>query len=145
MRKHRVFSMAVFVFLFLMSSLLVGPVQHSTLLAQNPVKRHNLSIKKVKKDKKKVWRIVQSDDTTSAKVTVNRGDIVVWHIKGTDAFFQFSDVNLFGAYNAVLKNNKKLELTVGKDAKSGPNVYSVFCTSDSSFAVGDSPPVIIVE
>ena len=145
MKKYRTILMAVFIMVFFAGVYTDGLFQQVDLQAQNQAKRHVLSIRKMNKNNKRLWRIVQSEDTTNTKVIVQRGDIVVWHVRGTDAFFQFPDENLFGTYTAIAKNNKNLILTVGKDAKIGPNVYSVFCSKDSSFAVGDSPPVIIVK
>ncbi|MEJ2636585.1 MAG: hypothetical protein P8184_14995 [Calditrichia bacterium] len=140
MQNKWMFSAAAILLLALLISFAGLP---PSLLSQQPQKpkEHKLSILKIKKK----WKVARSNDSTQTRVVAQRGDKIVWKAKGSDVFFQFSDDKLFGEYNATLKNGKKLELTVGPEARSGPNVYSVFCLADSSFATGDSPPVIIVE
>lgn len=90
-----------------------------------------------------VWKVVLTG-TTNTVVHVVPGQKIVFHAEGTDVAFQFDNDVLFGGHQKNLKDGKKLTLGVGNVAK-GVYVYSVFCLKPMVFAVGGSPPKIIVD
>lgn len=92
-----------------------------------------------------VWRVVNSADS-SCTVTVNRNDKIIWTAEGTNAEFHFNDA-IFDTSGSdyYVKDSHKLQLKIKGDAKSGTYEYSVFCLADSVYAIGCSPPKIIVE
>jgi hypothetical protein len=100
-----------------------------------------------------VWRVVNPVDST-ATLIVNKNDKIIWTAEGTDAIFQFqdeifdttdSDYNLSQGFTKDLRDGKKLKLKIDKNTPAGTYVYSVFCLADSVYAIGSSPPKIIVE
>ncbi|MBM4169975.1 MAG: hypothetical protein FJ215_12595 [Ignavibacteria bacterium] len=105
-----------------------------------PPVTHELEIKKINNR----WKVV-IQGTTTTTVKAKRGERIVWTAKGTDAYFQFIDTTLFGGFTKSVKAGQKLNLPIGKFAKLGTNVYSVFCYAEKEYAEGDSPPKIIIE
>jgi len=101
-----------------------------------------------------VWKVVDASDYTKTKVKVKKNTTIVWTAEGTDVSFQFPDFlfdpvsrtdSLANGYTKFLKNGKKLKLKIRGSVMPGTYEYAVYCTSDGVFAVGGSPPKIIVE
>jgi hypothetical protein len=101
-----------------------------------------------------VWKVVDASDHTKAKIKVKKKDTIVWTVKGTNAYFQFSNsvFNPSGVSDSLrngstkfIRDGKKLKLKVRDDAPVGPQVYAVFCSEDGVFAQGESPPRIVIE
>jgi hypothetical protein len=106
-----------------------------------PPKQSTLAVMKIDD----VWRVVNSADS-SCTVIVNKNDKIIWTVDGTNAEFHFND-SIFdssgSSYN--VKNGHKLQLKIKGDVQPGSYEYSVFCDADSVYAIGCSPPVIIVQ
>jgi hypothetical protein len=117
------------------SSVLIGEEM------QNPPQDVEISIKKVKKK----WKVVDATDSTNTNIKGKRGQKIVWKAEGSDVYFQFMDDKLVGNYTRRLKDGQKLTLVIGPNAKKGVNYYAVFCLSDSTYAVGGSPPKLTIE
>jgi hypothetical protein len=101
-----------------------------------------------------VWRVVDASDHSKAKIKVKKKDTIIWTVKGTNAYFQFSNsvFNPSGVSDSLknestkfIADGKKLKLKVRDDAPVGPQVYAVFCSADGVFAQGESPPRIIID
>jgi len=115
-----------------------------------PANKYQLKVVKVKG----VWKVVDASDYTKSKVKVKKKDTIVWTVEGTDTYFQFP-ANLFnavgaadslvGGYTKFVKDGKKLTLKVKDNAPAGTYEYAVFCTADGVFAIGESPPKIVIE
>lgn len=112
-----------------------GPTQ----TPQDAPKDVHVSIAKVEN----VWKVVLTG-TTITEVHVVEGQKIIFHAEGTDVYLQFDDTNLFGGHLKMIKNGKTLVLGVGQVEK-GVYTYSAFCDGPKVFAVGDSPPKIIVD
>lgn len=106
----------------------------------------------IKKDGK-AWKIVDAADLKNTVIKAKKKDIIVWTAQGTDAHFQFShkcfkhdtpEHELDGGFTKFLKSGKTLKLMVKNDAPVGDEIYAVFCTTDSVFAQGSTPPKIIL-
>ncbi len=106
---------------------------------QEPPADLHLSIKKVGN----VWKAVLTG-TTQTEVHVTEGQKIIFHAEGTDVYLQFDNDKLFGGHTRVIKNGQKLTLGVGQVEK-GVYVYAAFCTTPGVYAVGGSPPKIIVD
>lgn len=115
-----------------------------------PANKYQLKVVKVKG----VWKVVDASDYTISKVKVKKKDTIVWTVEGTDTYFQFP-ANLFnavgaadslvGGYTKFVKDGGKLTLKVKDNAPAGTYEYAVFCTADGVFAIGESPPKIVIE
>lgn len=115
----------------------------------SPPSTKELSIKKIDG----VWKVVDSENKT--KVNVKGGDKITWTTEGSDVLFQFPDAkylkdeatseDLPNGYTTSVKNGKKLKLKIKDDARQDTVVYSVFVDIDSVYAVGSSPPKIIID
>jgi hypothetical protein len=101
-----------------------------------------------------VWKVVDATDYSKTTVKVNKKDKITWTVVGTDASFQFPENlldpvdttdNLKDGYTKSLKDGHTLKLKIKDNVKAGTYDYSVYCTADEVFAVGSSPPRIIVE
>ena len=94
-----------------------------------------------------IWKVVNPADSTF-KLIVHPNDKIVWTTVGTNALFKFND-DIFDStganYSKYIKDGKELKLKIKDKAKKGIYEYSVFCTPDSVYAIGGSPPKIIVE
>lgn len=119
----------------------------------------NLKIKKVNNE----WKVV--DESYATQVKAKTGDKVTWTAEGTDAYFQFIEGKLVAKEKDKEKASKKGEaeslaeiyttnkvaagesvsFVIRASAAKGKYPYAVFCTADSVFATGDSPPKIIIE
>ena len=122
----------------------------STINTSPPSNTVNLSILKVDG----VWKVVQSADHKNFKVKVKKNTKIIWTAHGSDVSFQFPNFlfspvdaqdTLISSSTKFLKNGKKLKLMVKSYAPSGTFEYAVFCTTDGAFAIGGSPPKIIIE
>ena len=114
-----------------------------------PPKNYDLAVMQIDG----VWKVVNAADSTTV-VKVKKNDKIVWTAEGTDAVFQFQDqifdttdgnYSLSQGFSEDLRDGKKLKLKIKKDTPAGTYVYSVFCVADSVYAIGSSPPKIIVE
>ncbi len=103
------------------------------LLAPVPPGSTVYELKVVKVDG--VWRVVDASDHSKAKVKVKKKDTIVWTVKGTNAYFQFSNsvFNPSGVSDSLrngsakfIRDGKKLKLKVRDDAPVVPQVYAVF-------------------
>ncbi len=104
--------------------------------------KHQISIRMI--DDK--WKVVDARDATITDITVARGDTVVWVAPpDSDLYFQFMDEHLVGHYTQDLKKEQRLMLTIGNQARRGPNPYAVFMYDAKVYAQGDSPPQLIVK
>lgn len=130
--------------------LLVSLTGFLVLPVSPPSKTYDLALIKIGTD----WKVVEANDHTKTKVKVKKKDIIVWSVKGTDAYFQFpaelfnpvsSADSLYNGYTKFVKDGKKLKLEVKDDAPAGTYEYAVFCTADGVFAKGGSPPKIVIE
>lgn len=101
-----------------------------------------------------MWKVVDATDYSKTEVKVKKKDTVIWNIEGTDAYFQFpvelfdpvaAEDSLQNGYTKFVKDGKKLKLKVKDTAEPDTYEYAIFCTADGVFAVGGSPPKIIVE
>ena len=128
-------SIIVLILLLGINNKTVGITGEPTL---NPVKDHQLIIKKVGDE----WKVVLSDDPTKTKVKAKKNDKITWKAEGSDVYFQFMNEDLFGKFKHKMKYGKKLTLTITENAEEGIYRYSVFCLADLQFATGDSPPEI---
>ena len=119
----------------------------------------NLTIKKVNNE----WKVV--DESNATQVKAKTGDKVTWTAVGTNAYFQFIEGKLMAKEKDKDKASKKdeakslAEIYITNKVAAGESVsfiirasvakgkypYAVFCTADSVFATGDSPPKIIIE
>jgi hypothetical protein len=120
-------------------------------VSQSPPSQKNYDLAVIQIDG--VWKVVNAADSTTV-VKVKKNDKIVWTAEGTDAVFQFQDqifdttdgdYSLSQGFTEELRDGKKLKLKIKKDAPAGTYVYSVFCVTDSVYAIGSSPPKIIVE
>lgn len=140
MKKKHILIVTLFAFVIS----LVSFAAKSSILADEskpmPAKVHQLSIKKIDG----VWKVVPNENPTK-KVKARKRDKITWKAEGTEVFFQFMDEKLFGKFKTRGKKNKKVTLTIRNNAKIGTYKYAVFCMEDSTFAVGNSPPEIIIE
>jgi hypothetical protein len=76
---------------------------------------------------------------------VSRGDTVVWVApQNSDVYIQFMDDRLVGSYTQFIEKGQSLSKVIGKEARKGDNPYAVFIYEDSVYAVGESPPRLIV-
>lgn len=101
-----------------------------------------------------VWRVVDASDYTKFKVKVKKNAKIQWTVEGSDAYFQFPDFlfdadspadSLTNGYTKFVKDGKKLKLKVKSDVLADTYEYAVFCTANGAFAIGGSPPKIIIE
>ena len=101
-----------------------------------------------------VWKVVLASDYSKTKVKVKKNDKITWQVVGTDADFQFPqdllnpadpEDSLKNGDTKFVDDGKKLKLKVKDSAEPGTYEYSVFCLADSVYAIGGSPPKIIVE
>jgi hypothetical protein len=118
--------------------------------ASPPAKTVDLKVIKVDN----VWKVVDATDYSKTTVKVKKNDKITWTVVGTDASFQFPEElldpvetsdSLQNGYTKFVRDGKKLKLKIKNSAKAGTYEYSVYCTADSTFAIGGSPPKIIVE
>ncbi|MEX0736051.1 MAG: hypothetical protein WD182_01320 [Bacteroidota bacterium] len=138
MRYRRFLLLTTALAAVLTAVVMVGPDARSAIGSQPQVKKHDISILKIKNR----WKVVSATgDTVKAK----RGEQIVWTAVGSDMYFQFMDDKLFGGFTRKLKAGQKLNLPVATGARRGVNAYAVFCLADKEFATGDSPPIIIIE
>ncbi|MFC2139513.1 hypothetical protein ACFLR4_02520 [Bacteroidota bacterium] len=115
----------------------------------SPPATKDLTIKKIDN----VWKVVDGQNKT--KIHVKGGDKITWLASGSDVTFNFPDAkylkhettgeDLPNGYTAPLKNGKKFKLKIKDNAKQDTIVYSVFVNIDSVYAVGSSPPKIIID
>lgn len=91
------------------------------------------------------WKVVMKDDETCCDATVSRGDRIRWTVEGSDASFQFSDDRLFGDGTRKVRAGNPLVLPIGRNVERGTYPYSVFIHNDMEFAIGQSPPRIIIQ
>lgn len=83
------------------------------------------------------WRVLNTE--------VNLGDTVVWAApEDSDVYIQFMDDRLVGSYTQFIEKGQSLSMVIGKEAHQGDNPYAVFIYEDSVYAVGESPPRLIV-
>ncbi len=101
-----------------------------------------------------VWQVVDASDSTKKPAKVNKKSTIIWDVEGTDTYFQFPDKlfdpvsatdSLNNGYTKFVKDGKKLKLKVKVNTPLGTYEYAIFCTADGVFAIGGSPPKIIVE
>ncbi len=132
---------AAYWFLFLgLVFFCINPVQLNAQQVDSSV-THKLSVKKTGNK----WKTFDKKKNVEKQPKVKKGDYVVWEADSSDVYFQFIDENLFGVYNAFLKQGESLRLEVGKKAKKGKNYYSAFIYNDKAYMEGNSPPAIVVE
>lgn len=105
------------------------------------MREHNVSFRKSGRK----WRPGHKHDPSNIELRTRKGESIVWEADDSDIYFQFHDINLFGAHTMVLKKGEKLVLKVGENAPKGNHVYAAFCLKDREYAEGNSPPIIIVE
>ena len=122
------------------------------LLPLVPPPSKDVDLKVVKVDG--TWKVVLASDYTKTEVKVKKKDVIIWTADGTDVSFQFPDFlfdpvgaddSLHNGYTKFLKDGKTLKLKIKDNVTPGTYEYAVFCTSDGTFAIGGSPPKIIVE
>lgn len=138
------------VILFTGSFILMLLLGMYTIPSTPPTNKIELNVVKVDS----VWKVVDASDYTKYKVKVKKNTTIIWKAVGSDVSFQFPDF-LFSPVNAVdnlkggstkyLKNGKRLKLKVKNDVPIGTYEYAVFCISDGAFAIGGSPPKIVIE
>jgi hypothetical protein len=135
--------------IFLSVFISCGQNNHENTMPTSSVK-HELKIMKIGG----IWKVVNETDSTKTKVVAKRKDTIIWTADGTDAYFQFPDSifkpvgphdSLQNGYTKFLRNGKKFSLKVKANAPLLTYIYAVFCTADSTFAQGDSPPKIILK
>lgn len=91
------------------------------------------------------WKIVDAEDNSITELVVERGDTVVWHApEVSDTFFQFMDEEITGEYTQVLSQGENLTLVIGERAEAGDHPYAVFVYGERAYAVGESPPRMII-
>ena len=101
-----------------------------------------------------IWKVINTTDPASKEAKVKKKDTLVWTVVGTDANFLLPG-KLFDAASSedsiqpgkvkFVKEGKKLKQKVKAGAAVGTYEYSVFCIKDSVYAIGGSPPRIIIE
>jgi hypothetical protein len=91
------------------------------------------------------WKVVMKNDETCCDATVSRGDRIRWTVEGSDASFQFSEDRLFGDGIRKVRAGNPLVLAVSRNIGQGIYPYSVFVHRDMEFAIGQSPPRIIIQ
>ena len=93
-----------------------------------------------------VWKVVELTNPSNKKIKVYRNEFVYWTAVGTDAYLQFPDSifakskDIEDGFTAVVKDGDWLKLKVKGTAVSKTYIYSVFCSIDSVYAKGGSPP-----
>ena len=121
-----------------------------TYSPSSPPNTHELVIMKIDG----IWKVVDAADHTKFTLKAKKKDVIVWTIIGSDASFQFpanlldpvdEGDNLTDGYTKYLKDGKKLKLKVKETAEAGTYEYAVFCSVDGVFAIGGSPPKIIID
>jgi len=141
MKKNITFTL-VFVLVSFFLSGFTGPgLPGQDQPGQAPVTEYKLIIKQIDDE----WRVVHEGDESKSDVVVNRGDRIRWIPQGSDVSFQFMEENLVGHNRRTVKDGRPLVLAIGDEARKGIHPYSVFIHKDLTYAVGQSPPRIIVE
>ena len=115
-----------------------------------PANKYKLKVIKIDGE----WKVVDASDYSKTHVKVKQNDTIVWTVAGTNTYFQFPAKlfnpvgiadSLIGGYTKFVRDGKKLKLKVKDDAPAGIYEYAVFCTADGVFAIGESPPNIVIE
>jgi len=95
------------------------------------------------------WRVVHGSNNSSAPIRLSKGETGMNEIRlkavGSDVSIQFPNNNLFG--NDIYKLNKTdgpKKLQLKEDALPGDYAFAAFVHKDLVYAVGESPPRIIV-
>ncbi len=131
---------------FIFTALLTG-----FWVSQSPPSPKNYDLEVINIDG--IWKVVNAADSTTI-VKVKKNDKIVWTADGTDAIFEFQqqifdttdgNYSLSNNFTENLRDGKKLKLKIDKNTPAGTYEYSVFCLADSVYAIGGSPPKIIVE
>jgi len=91
-----------------------------------------------------VWRVIREDDPSNSDVEAERGDIIKWKVSGSEAKFEFSERQIFGItkLRTFFRRAKGDVLT---NCPLGTYTYEVFVNRDNVYAVGQSPPRIIIK
>ena len=93
-----------------------------------------------------VWKVKDITNPSNHHIVVFKNEFVYWTAVGTDAYLQFPDSifakskDIEDGFTAVVKDGDWLKLKVKGTAVSKTYIYSVFCSIDSVYAKGGSPP-----
>ena len=130
-----------------------GLIYHSS----NEIDGSNLATENVKivKDSDDIWRVRDTaNNANKGTMRVRRNDRVFWQPQGSRVQFIFhKNVNAYFNYESglfadgktqIVENGKMLRVTVKDNAPLDKLVYDVLVYADSSYVVGNSPPVMIV-
>ena len=109
---------------------------------------------KIQKDRDGIWRIRDKNGRNKGKMQVGRKDKIYWQAHGSamefrfhknvDAYFNYDDGLFADGKTQMIKNNKKLRLTLKNDAPQDSLVYDIYVVDADTFVVGNSPPVLII-
>lgn len=109
---------------------------------------------KIEKSNDGTWRVRDNNGNNKGTLSVQAGDDISWHARGSDMVFIFSkDAGDYFEYDEgqfsdgrtqKITKNKKLHLTLKEDAPKGPLTYEVYVVSEGKSVVGNSPPRLII-
>lgn len=100
-----------------------------------------------------VWRVWDAGGVNRGHLRVRAGDQINWRAAGSPMDFEFTqnvddyftyDPGTFEDDSAHVNQNNWLRLTVKDNAPRDSLVYEVYIVNADTFAVGNSPPVLIV-
>jgi len=89
------------------------------------------------------WRVVLEGDESKSDVYANRGDRVIWNVRGSAVTFKFPNACILGFKSAGRSNNVPLDKTILKDSPPGVFEYSVFIKKSGTYARGQSSSIFI--
>ena len=109
---------------------------------------------KIQKDSDGIWRIRDKNGRNKGKMHVGKKDKIYWQAHGSamefrfhknvDTYFTYDDGLFADGRTQMIKNNKKLRLTLKNDAPQDSLVYDIYVVDADTFVVGNSPPVLII-
>ncbi|MDZ7773519.1 MAG: hypothetical protein U5K31_12380 [Balneolaceae bacterium] len=101
----------------------------------------------------RLWRVWDAGGVNRGHLRVRAGDSINWRAAGSAMDFRFSrDVNDYFTFesgtfqndSAHVNRNDWLRVTVRENAPRDSLEYQVYVVNADTFAVGNSPPVLIV-
>lgn len=120
-------------------------------LEEGEASTYNLHVQQRGSDR--YWRVWDAGGTNRGNLRVARSSSINWRAHRSDMLFTFEgdvddyftyEAGTFSGDSARVSDNDWLRVTLRDDAPRDTLVYQVFVVNADTFAVGNSPPVLIV-
>jgi len=90
-----------------------------------------------------VWRVFKKGEETESDIIAERNDKIIWRVRESEAQFTFQEEKIFG--KKVLKTFiRRANAKILHNSPRGTYEYEIFINKDNVYALGQSPPRIIV-